>query len=65
VTATFIAEKGMSESTVQIQEDRIELFAVLYDQEGLQKVIDRLATVKSLLPVKAPVPSEPKDEAAD
>jgi hypothetical protein len=32
--------------------DRVELAALLYDQVGLQKVIDRLIAVKGLLPEK-------------
>jgi hypothetical protein len=51
-------EPGMSQSTVSIQDERVELSAVLYDQEGVQKVIDRLTAVKSLLPEK-PRASEP------
>jgi two-component SAPR family response regulator len=37
----------------------VELFAILYDQVGVQKVIDRLNAVKEMLPEK------PKDEAAN
>jgi hypothetical protein len=37
----------------------VELFAVLYDQVGVQKLIDRLNAVKGMLPEKL------KDEAAN
>jgi hypothetical protein len=39
----------------------LEMLAVLYDQEGIQKVIDRLNAMKALLPAKV----VPKDEAAN
>jgi hypothetical protein len=38
---------------------RLELAALLYDQAGVQKVIDRLSAVKALLPEKV---SSDKDE---
>jgi hypothetical protein len=58
-----LAETGMSQSTLQIVDERVELVAVLFDQEGLQKVIDRLTAVKGLLPEKAPQPDEMKEAA--
>jgi len=37
----------------------LELAALLYDQEGVQKVIDRLAAMKALLPERPdPTPQE-------
>ena len=39
--------------------------AVLFDQEGLQKVIDRLIAVKSLLPEKPQQQAAEKKEAAN
>jgi hypothetical protein len=36
----------------------LELAALLYDQEGVQKVIDRLAAMKALLPEKVEPPTE-------
>ena len=33
-------------------DDRLELAALLYDQAGVQKVIDRLTAMKALLPEK-------------
>jgi len=62
VTITWVGEKGVSESSIAIKDDRLELAALLYDQAGVQKVIDRLSTMKTLLPEKAPEPE--KDEAA-
>jgi len=59
ITATVLAEKGVSQTSISIQDDRVELFAVLYDQEGAQKVIDRLNAVKAMLPEK------PTKEAAN
>jgi hypothetical protein len=59
ITATVIAEKGVSQTSISIQDERVELFAILYDQVGVQKVIDRLNAVKEMLPEK------PKDEAAN
>jgi hypothetical protein len=41
--------------------DRLELAALLYDQEGVQKVIDRSAAMKALLPER--VDPEPKEAA--
>jgi hypothetical protein len=34
------------------KDDRVEFAALLHDQVGLQKVIDRLIAVKGLLPEK-------------
>ena len=59
ITATVIAEKGVSQTSISNQDERVELFAILYDQVGVQKVIDRLNAVKEMLPEK------PKDEAAN
>ena len=59
ITATVIAEKGVSQTSISIQDERVELFVILYDQVGVQKVIDRLNAVKEMLPEK------PKDEAAN
>lgn len=59
ITATVLAEKGVSQTSISIQDDRVELFAVLYDQVGVQKVIDRLNAVKGMLP------ENPKEEAAN
>jgi hypothetical protein len=36
--------------SIAIKDERIELAALLYDQAGVQKVIDRLNAVKVLLP---------------
>jgi hypothetical protein len=52
VSFSWIGEKGVSESSIAIKDDRVELAALLYDQAGLQKVIDRLIAVKGLLPEK-------------
>jgi hypothetical protein len=41
---------GMSESAISIKDDCVELSALLFDQEAVQKIIDRLTAVKSLLP---------------
>jgi hypothetical protein len=59
ITATVIVEKGVSQTSISIQDERVELFAVLYDQVGVQKVIDRLNAIKGMLPEK------PKEEAAN
>jgi hypothetical protein len=53
----------VSESSIAIKDDRLELAALLYDQAGVQKVIDRLSAMKALLPEKAPEPK--KEEAAN
>jgi hypothetical protein len=37
---------------VSMQDDRVEIVAVLYDQENIQKLIDRLAGIKSFYPEK-------------
>lgn len=50
LTATMLGENGVSQTSISIQDDRPELFAVLYDQIGVQKVIDRLNAVKGMLP---------------
>jgi hypothetical protein len=52
VTISWIGEKGVSEFSIAIIDDRVELAALLYDQVGLQKVIDRLIAVKGLQPEK-------------
>jgi hypothetical protein len=51
----------VSESSIAIKDDRLELAALLYRQAGVQKVIDRLSAMKAPLPKKAP---EPKNEEA-
>jgi hypothetical protein len=59
VTISWIGEKGVSESSIAIKDDRLELAALLYDQEGVQKIIDRLTAMKGLLPEQpAKEPSE-------
>jgi hypothetical protein len=63
VVISWVGEKGVSESSIAIKDDRLELAALLYDQAGVQKVIDRLAAMKLLLPEKAPEPK--KEEAAN
>ncbi|MGJ5208163.1 hypothetical protein [Bradyrhizobium sp. HKCCYLR20261] len=62
VTISWVGEKGVSESSIAIKDDRLELAALLYDQAGVQKVIDRLSAMKALLPEKTP---DAKEEAAD
>lgn len=62
VTLSWIGEKGVSESSIAIKDDRVELVALLYDQVGVQKVIDRLQAVKPLLPERSPTEA---DEAAN
>jgi hypothetical protein len=52
VTISWIGERGVSESSIAIKDDRVELAALLYDQVGVQKVIDRLMAVRRLLPEK-------------
>jgi hypothetical protein len=61
VTITWIGRRGMSESSIAIKDERIELAALLYDQEGVQKVIDRLNAVKTILPEKLSTPSHTDD----
>jgi len=62
VTISWIGEKGVSESSIAIKDDRLELAALLYDQAGVQKIIDRLSAMKALLPEKA-APPETKEAA--
>jgi hypothetical protein len=64
VTISWIGEKGVSESSIAIKDDRLELAALLYDQVGVQKVIDRLSAMKGLLPEKAP-DQDKTEEAAN
>jgi len=52
----------VSESSIAIKDDRLELAALLYDQAGVQKIIDRLSAMKALLPEKA-APPETKEAA--
>jgi hypothetical protein len=49
---SWIGEKDVSGSSIAIKDDRLELAALLYDQAGVQKVIDRLTAMKGLLPEK-------------
>jgi hypothetical protein len=56
---------AQSESSIAIKDDRLELAALLYDQVGVQKIIDRLSAMKALLPEKAPVLQAKNDEAAN
>ncbi|WP_315805071.1 hypothetical protein [Bradyrhizobium sp. SZCCHNS3002] len=63
VTISWVGEKGVSESSIAIKDDRLELAALLYDQAGVQKVIDRLSAMKALLPEKAA--DLKKEEAAN
>jgi hypothetical protein len=58
-----IGEKGVSESSIAIKDDRLELAALLYDQAGVQKVVDRLLAMKALLPEKV-IPAT-NEEAAN
>jgi hypothetical protein len=46
----------VSESSIAIKDDRLELAALLYDQDGVQ--IDRLAVMKALLPEKIEPPKK-------
>jgi hypothetical protein len=62
VTISWTGEKGVSESSIAIKDDPLELAALLYDQVGVQKVIDGLAAMKALLPEKV---EPPKKEAAN
>lgn len=52
VIITWAGEKDVSGSSIAIKDDRLELAALLYDQAGVQKVIDRLTAMKTLLPEK-------------
>jgi hypothetical protein len=56
---------AQSESSIAIKDDRLELAALLYDQVGVQKIIDRLSAMKALLPEKTPVLQAKNDEAAN
>jgi hypothetical protein len=51
-------DEGVSESSIAIRDNRLELAALLYDQEGVQEVIDLLAAVKALLPEKVDAPTK-------
>jgi hypothetical protein len=64
VTLTWTGEKGVSESSIGIKDDRIELAALLYDQAGVQKVIDRLNAVKALLPEHSKSQAQPETKEA-
>ncbi|MGY2807486.1 MULTISPECIES: hypothetical protein [unclassified Bradyrhizobium] len=37
---------------VSMQDDRVEIIAVLFDQENIQKLIDRLTGIKTFYPEK-------------
>jgi hypothetical protein len=50
----------VSESSIAIKDNRIELAGLLYAQEGVQKIIDRLNAVKAVLPERA----DPKKKEA-
>jgi hypothetical protein len=56
---------AQSESSIAIKDDRLELAALLYDQVGVQKIIDRLSAIKALLAEKTPVLQAKNDEAAN
>jgi hypothetical protein len=43
-----------SSSSISIQDDRIGVTALLFDQGQVQRVIDRLSAIKGLLPENAP-----------
>lgn len=52
-TAGLLAEKGVNQTSLSLQDDeRVEVQAVLYDQEAVQKLIDKLMAIKGLLPEK-------------
>jgi hypothetical protein len=59
-----LAEAGVTQSSLQILDERIELAAVFFHQEVLHKVIDRLAAVRTLLPEKQPANPVLSDHAA-
>jgi hypothetical protein len=46
------AEQFQTKMAVSMQDDRVEIVAVLYDQENIQKLIDRLTGIKPLYPEK-------------
>lgn len=62
-TASTLVEHGVSQSTLSIKDEKVEIVAVLFDQENLQKVVDRLLAIKSLLPEKPPKADEMKETA--
>jgi hypothetical protein len=50
-TAGLLVKKGVNQTSLPLQDDeRVEIQAVLYDQEAIQKLIDKLTASKSLLP---------------
>jgi hypothetical protein len=66
MTATVLVRAGVSESSLSIKDDRVELLAVLFDQVGIQKIIDRLTAIKALMPEKVQSNEpRPDDEAAN
>jgi hypothetical protein len=63
-TVTATLESGVSTSQIGFIDDRIEVSAILYDQQGIQKVIDRLNAIKGQMPEIAATPPK-KGEAAN
>jgi hypothetical protein len=47
-----VADSFTTKMAVSMQDNRVEIVAVLYDQENIQKLIDRLAGIKPFYPEK-------------
>jgi hypothetical protein len=58
-TAGLLVERGVNQTSLSLKDDeRVEVQAVLYDQEAVQKLIDKLSAIKGLLPEKV-IPPPP------
>jgi hypothetical protein len=44
---------GVSQTAVAIQDDRIEVQGIAFDQDAVHNLINKLTTIKSLLPEKS------------
>jgi hypothetical protein len=49
---TVPADQFQTKMAVSMQDDRVEIVAILYDQENIQKLIDRLTGIKPFYPEK-------------